>query len=159
MYQLSFEQLLLPRSVLLFTISVLCYCIHEFFLIQNNSVRYLPGFGPTVSQVCGDCGKKFNMGGPIWSAPIHDQEWVSSILSDVKSMKDTYPAYDRISAILTTISEVCFPFKLFIFPFRIELFVVFWDYVSRSSENQRSSSILAFSFYTVCRNCLMFLCS
>ncbi|KAB1211431.1 putative tRNA (guanine(26)-N(2))-dimethyltransferase 1 [Morella rubra] len=72
---------------------------------KNNSVRYLPGFGPAVPQECTDCGKKFNMGGPIWSAPIHDQEWVTSILADVKSMKDRYPAYDRISAVLTTISE------------------------------------------------------
>ncbi|XP_043704199.1 probable tRNA (guanine(26)-N(2))-dimethyltransferase 2 [Telopea speciosissima] len=72
---------------------------------KNNSVRYLPGFGPVVPQECSDCGKKFNMGGPIWSAPIHDQEWVASILANVKSMKDRYPAYDRISAVLTTISE------------------------------------------------------
>lgn len=47
------------------------------------------------------------MGGPIWSAPIHDLEWVTSILADVKSMKDRYPAFGRISAVLTTISEVC----------------------------------------------------
>ncbi|EEF36431.1 N(2),N(2)-dimethylguanosine tRNA methyltransferase, putative [Ricinus communis] len=73
---------------------------------KNNSVRYLPGFGPAVPQDCVDCGKKFNMGGPIWSAPIHDQEWVTSILESIKSMKDRYPAYDHISAILTTISEV-----------------------------------------------------
>ncbi|GLT61976.1 hypothetical protein SLA2020_346460 [Shorea laevis] len=72
---------------------------------KNNSVRYLPGFAPVVPQDCSDCGKKFNMGGPIWSAPIHDQEWVTSILADMKSMKDCYPAYDRISAVLTTISE------------------------------------------------------
>ncbi|CAH1443555.1 unnamed protein product [Lactuca virosa] len=72
---------------------------------KNTSVRYLPGFGPVVSQECSDCGKKYNMGGPIWSAPIHDQDWVGSILADVKSMKDRYPAFDRISAVLTTVSE------------------------------------------------------
>ncbi|GFP79799.1 probable tRNA (guanine(26)-n(2))-dimethyltransferase 1 [Phtheirospermum japonicum] len=72
---------------------------------KNTSVRYLPGFGPVVAQECSDCGKKYNMGGPIWSAPIHDQEWVTSILADVKSMKNRYPAFDRISAVLTTISE------------------------------------------------------
>ncbi|KAL9381091.1 hypothetical protein Peur_026748 [Populus x canadensis] len=72
---------------------------------KDSSVRYLPGFGPAVPQECSDCGKKYNMGGPIWSAPIHDQEWVTSILKSVKSMKDRYPAYDRISAVLTTISE------------------------------------------------------
>ncbi|CAN1319724.1 Probable tRNA (guanine(26)-N(2))-dimethyltransferase 2 [Linum perenne] len=75
-------------------------------IAKNNSVRYLPGFGPAVPQDCSDCGKKFNMGGPIWSAPIHDTEWVTSILEDVKSIKDRYPAFDRISAVLTTISEV-----------------------------------------------------
>ncbi|GER49286.1 tRNA (guanine(26)-N(2))-dimethyltransferase [Striga asiatica] len=72
---------------------------------NSTSARYLPGFGPVVTQECTDCGKKYNMGGPIWSAPIHDQEWVNSILTDVKSMKSRYPAFDRISAVLTTISE------------------------------------------------------
>ncbi|WZY74477.1 hypothetical protein YC2023_006717 [Brassica napus] len=67
-------------------------------LPKNNSVRYLPAIGPVVAQDCYHCGKKYNMGGPIWSAPIHDQEWVTSILNSVKSMKDRYPAYDRIYA-------------------------------------------------------------
>lgn len=72
---------------------------------KNNSVKYAPGFGPVVPQECSDCGKKFNMGGPIWAAPIHNQEWVSSILANVKASKGRYPAYERISAVLTTISE------------------------------------------------------
>ncbi|XVE78574.1 hypothetical protein DITRI_Ditri13aG0156800 [Diplodiscus trichospermus] len=72
---------------------------------KNTSVRYLLGFAPVVPQECSDCGKKFSMGGPIWSAPIHDQEWVTAILADVKSMKDRYPAYAGVSAVLTTISE------------------------------------------------------
>ncbi|PIA29292.1 hypothetical protein AQUCO_06100065v1 [Aquilegia coerulea] len=80
-------------------------CLARTVSKTNNSVRYLPGYGPVVPQECSDCGKKFNVGGPIWSAPIHDQEWVSSILSNVKSMKERYPAYDRISAVLTTVSE------------------------------------------------------
>ncbi|KAF5735612.1 hypothetical protein HS088_TW15G01121 [Tripterygium wilfordii] len=72
---------------------------------KNNSVRHLPGFGPVVPQECSDCGKKFNMGGPIWSAPIHDEEWVTRMLADVKSVKDRYPAYNRISSVLTNVSE------------------------------------------------------
>lgn len=67
---------------------------------------YAPGFGPIVPQECGDCGKKFSMGGPIWSAPIHDQDWVPSIISNISAMKDRYPAYERISAVLTSVSEV-----------------------------------------------------
>ncbi|KEH25136.1 N(2),N(2)-dimethylguanosine tRNA methyltransferase, putative [Medicago truncatula] len=72
---------------------------------KNTSVRHLPGYGPAVPQECTDCGRKFIMGGPIWSAPIHDQEWVASIIEDVNRMKSSYPAYEHISAILNTISE------------------------------------------------------
>ncbi|CAH2072657.1 unnamed protein product [Thlaspi arvense] len=74
-------------------------------LTKNNSVRYQAGVGPVVPQDCTHCGKKYNMGGPIWSAPMHDQEWVTSILNGVKSMRDRYPAYEKICAVLTTISE------------------------------------------------------
>lgn len=81
---------------------------------KNTCVRYLPGFGPVVPQECGDCGKKYNMGGPIWSAPIHDQEWVTFILDNVNTMKDRYPAYDKISAVLTTISEELSDVPLFL---------------------------------------------
>ncbi|KAJ0832818.1 putative tRNA (guanine(26)-N(2))-dimethyltransferase [Helianthus annuus] len=81
---------------------------------KNTSVRYLPGFGPVVPQECSDCGKKYNMGGPIWSDPIHDQDWVASILADVKATKHRYPAFNRISAVLTTISEELLDVPLFV---------------------------------------------
>lgn len=61
------------------------------------------------------------MGGPIWSAPIHDQEWVASILADVKSMKERYPAYDRICAVLTAISEVWFAYNWYYAHFTSDL--------------------------------------
>lgn len=81
---------------------------------KEKSVRYLPGFGPVVPQECSDCGKKFNMGGPIWSAPMHDQDWVLSTLANVKSLQERYPAYERISAVLTTISEELHDVPLFL---------------------------------------------
>ncbi|KAK1268970.1 putative tRNA (guanine(26)-N(2))-dimethyltransferase 1 [Acorus gramineus] len=83
-------------------------------ITKNNNVRYMPGFGPVVPQDCSDCGKKYNMGGPIWSAPIHDQEWVASTLADVTAEKERYPAYDKISAVLTTISEELVDVPLFL---------------------------------------------
>ncbi|KAH1238488.1 putative tRNA (guanine(26)-N(2))-dimethyltransferase 1 [Glycine max] len=61
----------------------ICISVH-----WNNIVKYLPGYGPIVPQECNHCEKKFNMGGPIWPAPIHDQEWVTCILVDVKFMKE-----------------------------------------------------------------------
>ncbi|CAL4930356.1 unnamed protein product [Urochloa decumbens] len=80
---------------------------------KNNSVKHAPAIGPVVSQECNDCGKKFNVGGPIWSAPIHDQDWVVSTLTGVKSMKDRYPAYDKITSVLTTVSEELHDIPLF----------------------------------------------
>ncbi|KAL5217140.1 hypothetical protein ABZP36_017824 [Zizania latifolia] len=80
---------------------------------KDNSVKYAPGIGPVVPQECNDCGKKYNMGGPIWSAPIHDQDWVVSTLTEVKSMKDRYPAYKKITSVLTTISEELHDIPLF----------------------------------------------
>ncbi|KAL4184668.1 hypothetical protein AMTRI_Chr10g2270 [Amborella trichopoda] len=72
---------------------------------KNNSVKYAPGYGPVVPQECSDCGKRFNMAGPIWSAPIHDPEWITSTLASVLATKDRYPAHERITALLTAISE------------------------------------------------------
>ncbi|KAE8808302.1 putative tRNA (guanine(26)-N(2))-dimethyltransferase 1 [Hordeum vulgare] len=80
---------------------------------KNNSVKYAPGIGPVVPQECSDCGKKFNVGGPIYSAPIHDQDWVLSTLTDVRPMKDRYPAYNKITSVLTTVSEELHDIPLF----------------------------------------------
>ncbi|KAL6649665.1 hypothetical protein ACP70R_013889 [Stipagrostis hirtigluma subsp. patula] len=82
-------------------------------ITKNNSVKHAPGIGPVVPQECSDCGKKFNVGGPIWSAPIHDQDWVVSTLTDIRSMKDRYPAYDKITSVLTTVSEELHDIPLF----------------------------------------------
>uniref|UniRef100_J3LTI1 tRNA (guanine(26)-N(2))-dimethyltransferase n=2 Tax=Oryza brachyantha TaxID=4533 RepID=J3LTI1_ORYBR len=72
---------------------------------KDNTVKCAPGIGPVVPQGCSACGKKLTMGGPIWSGPMHDQEWVVSTLAEAKSRKDRYPAYNKIASVLTTISE------------------------------------------------------
>lgn len=46
------------------------------------------------------------MGGPMWSAPIHDQEWATSMLENVKSMKEKYPSQRKILSVLTAVLEV-----------------------------------------------------
>eukprot|EP00252_Welwitschia_mirabilis_P024824 TRINITY_DN7513_c0_g1_i1.p1 TRINITY_DN7513_c0_g1~~TRINITY_DN7513_c0_g1_i1.p1 ORF type:complete len:377 (+),score=65.80 TRINITY_DN7513_c0_g1_i1:108-1133(+) len=72
---------------------------------KNNALRYAPAYAPAVPQECSDCGKKFVMGGPIWSDPIHDADSISSTLSNVFMLKSRYPAYDKLHSVLTTISE------------------------------------------------------
>ncbi|XP_066353263.1 tRNA (guanine(26)-N(2))-dimethyltransferase 1-like isoform X2 [Miscanthus floridulus] len=88
-------------------------CLARTVPKKNNGVKHAPAIGPVVPQECSDCGKKFNIGGPIWSAPIHDQDWVVSTLTGVKSMKDRYPAYDKITSVLTTVSEELHDIPLF----------------------------------------------
>jgi tRNA (guanine26-N2/guanine27-N2)-dimethyltransferase len=73
---------------------------------RQGSTRYMPGTGPVISPDCKQCGKHHNMGGPIWSAPIHDPEWVDGMLKSVTAMKSRYPAYNKIHSILTGVSEV-----------------------------------------------------
>ncbi|XP_024316320.1 probable tRNA (guanine(26)-N(2))-dimethyltransferase 1 isoform X3 [Brachypodium distachyon] len=74
----------------------------------------LPNFCPTVPQECCECGHKFVMGGPIWSDPIHDKEWATSILSNVQAMSGAYPAYAKISAVLTSVSQELVNAPLFV---------------------------------------------
>jgi tRNA (guanine26-N2/guanine27-N2)-dimethyltransferase len=64
------------------------------------------GTGPVISPDCKHCGKHHNMGGPIWSAPFHDPEWVDGMLKSVTAMKSRYLAYNKIYSILTGVSEV-----------------------------------------------------
>lgn len=96
-------------------------------LIQDKRNIALPNFCPTVPQECSECGHKFVMGGPIWSDPIHDKEWATSILSNIRAMSGAYPAYAKISAILTSVSEVI-PYYIFFTSLLAMLFLTL-DYV------------------------------
>lgn len=72
---------------------------------KNNSARYMPANGPSILPDCKECGKHFNMGGPMWAAPIHDPAWIQSTLSAATAAKKRYPAFDKLHSILTAVSE------------------------------------------------------
>ena len=46
------------------------------------------------------------LGGPIWSAPIHDAEFVRGLLEEVESHSEDYHTVSRIKGLLTVVSEV-----------------------------------------------------
>ncbi|KAJ7567567.1 hypothetical protein O6H91_02G153100 [Diphasiastrum complanatum] len=81
---------------------------------KNNSRRYMPGIGPAILPNCKQCGKHFNMGGPIWSAPIHDPNWVDLTLAVATKFKTRHPAYEKIHSILTAVSEELLDIPLFV---------------------------------------------
>jgi len=72
---------------------------------KGNVTKYLPGAGPVVPQRCTECGWHYNMGGPIWSAPIHDDEWLKNVKAEMEKNKDRYPGFGKVHALLTTAQE------------------------------------------------------
>ncbi|KAH8048145.1 N(2),N(2)-dimethylguanosine tRNA methyltransferase [Aureococcus anophagefferens] len=55
---------------------------------------------------CGETGAPFKIGGPIWSAPLHDPEWVLAGLDRVAAGVDAHlSTTERIHGMLTAVSE------------------------------------------------------
>lgn len=61
----------------------------------------------TGDGLCPQTGRRFKVGGPIWSAPIHDMKWVALLLDRVQHNSGPYPptTKKRIHGMLTSVSE------------------------------------------------------
>ncbi len=73
--------------------------------IKGNSRKYGAGHGPPVPEKCPETGASYAIGGPIWSDPIHDPEWIKGILSHMKERKDIYQSFSKIQGMLTNCLE------------------------------------------------------
>jgi len=74
--------------------------------LQNGNNRvYKVNTGPTVNSTCNICGSKYHIGGPFYSNPIHDPEFVKEMLEHVKASEDRYKTHKRMIGMLTVISE------------------------------------------------------
>ncbi|GAA6052816.1 hypothetical protein JCM3770_006266 [Rhodotorula araucariae] len=56
---------------------------------------------------CGECGGKFHIGGPMWSAPLHNKEFVGEMLDHVETNKQDFATHDRIKGMLTVAMAEC----------------------------------------------------
>jgi tRNA (guanine26-N2/guanine27-N2)-dimethyltransferase len=73
---------------------------------EGNQKKYLPGIGPSIPQNCPECGRTHYMGGPIWSDPIHDQNFVTQLLENIKnSTVEDFATRERLLGMITVISE------------------------------------------------------
>ena len=72
---------------------------------EGKSKKYPPGTGPPVGETCPQCGRRFHLGGPIWSEPIHNQEFAQKVLNKVKKNPAEYKTSERMIGMLTLISE------------------------------------------------------
>jgi len=71
----------------------------------GESKKYAPGTGPVVGKTCDECNHVFKIGGPIWSEPIHDMEFLGELLKSVDEEKESYKTFDRIYGALTVMQE------------------------------------------------------
>ncbi|CAI7809224.1 unnamed protein product, partial [Closterium sp. NIES-54] len=67
--------------------------------------RYLPGLGPVIPPACEHCGRHLSIGGPMWSAPIHDASWVRLVLGEVQAGKARLAGFGKVHGLLTAVSE------------------------------------------------------
>lgn len=81
-------------------------CIYTPCGIRSTHIHmYICRIHVVVSNLCFS-----QLGGPIWSAPMHDTEFVQGLLEEVQFRAQDYNTAARIKGLLTVISEVnCTP--------------------------------------------------
>ena len=66
-------------------------CIEE-----GRSKKYPPAQGPPIGPSCDQCSSKFHLGGPLWTAPIHDTAFVNRLLKSIKECPKLFNTSERI---------------------------------------------------------------
>ena len=51
-------------------------------LVSLEDGRYHPATAPTVAPACAHCGARQTVGGPVWSAPLHDREFIGRLTAE-----------------------------------------------------------------------------
>jgi len=75
-------------------------------LMVKNRNLYTVGSGPPVGQTCEHCGGRHAFCGPIWSAAIHDVDFVQRVRKSVLDDDTLFPnTRQRIDGILGVVSE------------------------------------------------------
>ncbi|GAA5987011.1 hypothetical protein JCM11641_004418 [Rhodosporidiobolus odoratus] len=72
---------------------------------KNGSVNYtyhIPAGPPeeVKGDRCGECGGKFHIAGPMWSATIHNKEFVGEMLEHVRENEKDFKTQERIKGML-----------------------------------------------------------
>ena len=75
-------------------------------VVKGNNEKIVPGQGPPVNRECEHCGKVHHVGGPIWSAPMHDNEFVAELLKSLQHGEGAELASARrLIGMLTSVQE------------------------------------------------------
>ncbi|XP_045775495.1 probable tRNA (guanine(26)-N(2))-dimethyltransferase [Maniola jurtina] len=70
----------------------------------QQTKAYLPAV-PPVGEHCVHCNQRHHLGGPIWSAPIHDDVFVTRVLTHVQENPELFGTNKRIQGVLAMVRE------------------------------------------------------
>lgn len=73
----------------------------------DNSQKYLPSRAPTVAQQCPECSAAYQIGGPIWLDPIHNQEFVDRVLKKMEEGREGFASFRRVHGLVSVLRNVC----------------------------------------------------
>lgn len=73
---------------------------------RNGHEKIVAGQGPPVGRECEHCGRVHHVGGPLWTAPLHDTDFVTSLLTSLKEGEGRQMASQkRLIGMLTSVLE------------------------------------------------------
>lgn len=76
---------------------------------MNEKNKHKLPQAPAVDKLCSFCQQKHHMGGPIWTGPLHDKDFVQRILTSIESEQDNHlkklACVRRIQGILHVVHE------------------------------------------------------
>ncbi|KAG7159244.1 tRNA (guanine(26)-N(2))-dimethyltransferase-like [Homarus americanus] len=72
-------------------------------VVNGKSVKYQLSSGPPVASACSHCGHRHIVAGPIWSAPIHNVDFLKSVKASL--VEDNFSTYRRMYGVLTMMEE------------------------------------------------------
>ena len=66
--------------------SGLALIIEEWVMqeMKGNQVKHQPGRALMSPEKCPETGANFNLGGPLWSEPLHDASFVADLLRSIR---------------------------------------------------------------------------
>lgn len=72
---------------------------------RGGNEKIIPGVVP-VGPRCEHCGRPHHVGGPLWTAPIHDAEFISSLLESLRGGPGAgLASAKRLTGMLTSCAE------------------------------------------------------
>lgn len=76
--------------------------------------KYALPIAPAISDRCEQCNNRYHMGGPIWTNPIHDADFINKLFETIETEESKkLETHSRIYGMLSVIQEELFDVPLY----------------------------------------------